>query len=741
MALVNFNHQVPPAPTARASKVLFIYEPTQKPYLGLLKMCVIEVMKSKKHEFKLEFAASTGLDAPLLGQIGAQYGSVIITCPATAALVAPAGISFSEACGSIYKNKFLILPDPHHIKAVPHGKFLVERYLDKIFNPEKFLKFPEFKWRKLSAKEDFENFLHLAETEAIFAAFDIETIKRYRGISCFGMAMLLRDGRIFVGVVDCEDDDFLERVGKLARSKVRKTAQNGIYDNLYHLRWNIPVENYVHDTAAYMHSYLCELPKDLGFLGSFFLRNFEYWKHEGQSPKSKEEYLTYNAKDCYATLCTAIAQMLEAPKYAKDNFIINFPRIFPCILMSAHGILVDEGIRDEVRLEAEMELQRLENEMAVMTSIEGFNSGSWQQVTKLFLALGVKLKSTEEKDLLAVAARHPLYEIFVERILEIRGLKKAIGTYYKAELLDGLLMYDLIPYGTETGRFASKKSSFWCGANVQNQPPYAKCYLMAPEGWEICETDNEQSESRTTAYISGDVALQTTLESGRDFHSQNSVLFFGADYEVARKKQEDGSDSPMRALAKRINHAVSYNMGANEFVRNAGHRVMELARRLLGLSPYWSHKQIAEYLIGLFDKAYPKVRNEFQADVIREITFTKMLRGATGWTRRFFRDPNTNKPALNAAVAHGPQSLSVQILNEGLLKLYIKILDGLPIRLLAQVHDSVLKLRKIGDDASLAIAKECMNTPTPVKGKILRIPTATKISGKYWAKRKTKKAA
>lgn len=738
MALVNFQHQIPPAPTARSQRILFLYSPTQKPYLGLLKMVIIENLKEKRHSFKLEFASSQGMEPQLLGQIAAQFAYVVITCPAAASMVCPPDISFSEACGSIYKNKYLILPDPHHIKAVPHGKFVIERFLDKIFHPEKFIKFPKFQWRKLSAQEDFENFLQLAQTEAIFAAFDIETVKRNRGISCFGMAMLLRDGRIFVGVVDCTDDDFLERAGKLARSRVPKTAQNGIYDNLYHLRWNIPVENYVHDTAAWMHSLYCELPKDLGFLGSFFLRDFEYWKFEGKAAKSKEDYLTYNAKDCYATLCTAIAQLVEAPKYAKNNFIINFPRIFPCILMSAHGMLVDEDVRTDVRLEAETELQRLENEMAVMTSIPGFNSGSWQQVEKLFLALGVKLKSTEEKDLLAVAARHPLYEIFVDRILEIRGLKKAIGTYYKAELLDGVLFYDLIPYGTETGRFASKKSSFWCGANIQNQPPYAKCYLMAPEGWEICETDNEQSESRTTAYISGDVALQQTLESGRDFHSQNAVLFFGSEYEVARKKQEDGSDSPMRALAKRINHAVSYNMGENEFVRNAGHRVMELARRLLGLSPYWSHKQIAQYLIGLFDKAYPKVRNDFQRDVIREITFTKMLVGATGWTRRFFRDPNTNKPALNAAVAHGPQSLSVQILNEGLLKLYIKVLDGLPIRLLAQVHDSVLKLRKIGDDASLAIAKECLYTPTQVKGKTLVIPTATKVSGKYWAKRKKK---
>ena len=721
------------------TKVLCLFNDYQKPWLSAVKKEIVGLISKETHKWKIDFASSTGLEEQLLGQIAVRYDWVLLLCPTAATMVTPHGISFAQAGGSLYRKKFLVLMDPQHLFTVPHGKFVMSRYLSKVFAPQIFMEFPAFKWRKLQSKEDFENFLQIMREDAVFASCDIETVKKNLGISVIGFSLLLRDGTITTGVLDCENEDFHYRMKLLCDTKVAKTAQNGIYDNLYLLRWNTPMRNYAHDTAAFMHSWYCELDKDLGSLGAFFLRDFSFWKHEAAQSNSRDDYLEYNAKDCYSTLCIAIAQLREAPAWAKQNFIINFPRVFPCIYMSAHGVLVDEKMRNEVRLEAETELHMLEQQLCTMTSIPNFNSGSSQQVLKLFKALGVRIESSDEKMLQVVASKHPLYERFVDTILEIRGLRKAISTYYNAELLGGVLYYDLIPYGTETGRLASKKSSYWCGAQIQNQPPYAKCYLMAPEGWEIAETDNEQSESRCTAYIAPDENLQRTLESGKDFHSQNAVLFFGASYDEAKKKQEDGSDSPVRAMSKRINHAVSYNMGANEFVRNAGAKRMEEARTLLSLSPHWSHKEIAEYLISLFDRAYPNVRGSFQQDVKREIAFTKMLVGATGWTRRFFRDPSTNKMALNSAIAHGPQSLSVQIINEGMMKMYRKIVeDGVAIRMLAQVHDSMVYLTKIGDDASKRIAIECMDTPVMVKGKKLYIPTSTKVTGKYWAKRKKK---
>ena len=43
---------------------------------------------------------------------------------------------------------------------------------------------------------------------------------------------------------------------------------------------------------------------------------------------------------------------------------------------------------------------------------------------------------------------------------------------------------------------------------------------------------------------------------------------------------------------------------------------------------------------------------------------TKKLVSPLGWTRYFFNDPRASKPALNSAVAHSPQNLSVSIINK-----------------------------------------------------------------------------
>ncbi len=734
----------------KRTKVLFIFGDEYRPFLVALKKEIVSTLGNKSPHYQIDFASSSGLTKETLDAAAKSYDYVGVACPATATFICPDGISFHDAAGSLYGNKFLILSDPQHIFTVPYGAFLLRRYLSKIFSPESWVLFPEFTWRRLDTPENFEAFYALAQT-AVFIAVDIETIRKHNAIDCVGFALLGADGSITTGVLDCADDNFFARLRKLLAAPVPKTFQSGLYDNQYFLRWNSPCDNWVHDTSYFFHSWYAEMEKDLGFLAGFFIRNFEYWKQENRKAQSKEDRHRYNAKDAYATLCIAIAQLTEAPGWVRQNFTINFPRVFPCLYMSLHGLRVNEDIRASVAAERAEILAREEKSLQIMTSVEAFNAGSPQQVAKLFQVFGITTK-TGEKELLNLGTKHPLLQRFTEKILAVREQKKAISSYLNPsapdKLTDGRLMYKVDPCGTETGRMASQKSSFWGGIQIQNQPPYAKCYIEADTtecangeaaiSWVFGEIDNEQSESRTTAYLAEDESLIATLESGRDFHSTNAVKFFGADYETTKKRMEDGSDSPLRALAKRINHAVSYNMGPAMFVFQAGGPMMELARRELKLPIHMNHLQIAEYLIALFDRSYPKVRHAFQDGVKREISFTKKLVGATGWTRYFFSDPSLSKPALNAAVAHGPQSLSVQIINDGLMRIWTElVLAGEPVRILAQIHDSIFFQVPVGRKEELfAKVKNCMNNAVTVRGRVLLIPTAMKDCGQFWAKRK-----
>ena len=109
-----------------------------------------------------------------------------------------------------------------------------------------------------------------------------------------------------------------------------------------------------------------------------------------------------------------------------------------------------------------------------------------------------------------------------------------------------------------------------------------------------------------------------------------------------------------------------------------------------------------------------------------------MLKSPLGWTRFFFGDISKNHAMLRGAVAHGPQNLSVSILNIGLWKVWqlVKKEKG-AIRLKAQIHDSVLfQYKKDRSDLRQQVL-ECLDNPVEIHGRVMRIPIDCKI-GSNW---------
>ena len=99
--------------------------------------------------------------------------------------------------------------------------------------------------------------------------------------------------------------------------KAPKVLQNGKYDHLYLARWSAPIYNWMYDTVTMFHCWYCEMPKDLAFLGAFFIRKIQYWKDLAQT-NDKYEYYRYNALDTYGTLLVAMEWLQQAPKWAKE---------------------------------------------------------------------------------------------------------------------------------------------------------------------------------------------------------------------------------------------------------------------------------------------------------------------------------------------------------------------------------------------------------------------------------------
>lgn len=625
------------------------------------------------------------------------------------------------------------------------GAFVLNNYCEKL-SKGGLVKGDQFRWEFVTP-QNLEQIKAIAES-SFLCAVDIETSRDGLKITSCAYTFGVKESNGAISthtfVVQCNANTFpfcLDAIGILNATKVPKVMQNGQYDCTYFIRWNLPITNYIFDTQNLMHCMFPELPKDLSFISGFFLENFRFWKDE-----AGENLYEYNGKDTWNTFWTWIGMNAYIIKnncqYAWVNYKIEFPIIFPAISCGLEGFAVDEEIRQDLRAKEVIKSDEAAGRLRYLIDEPNFNPGSAKQVGELMLAVGYKLgKGTDKKELTKWKDNNPLYAPLVDSIWKYRGAEKAISTYFDMALLDGRLLYELNPAGTETGRMSSKGSNLWAGTNIQNIPQYARAMCHADEGWMLGAVDKSQSESYCTGYISQDENLIHAVTTSPDFHCQNASMFFGIPFEelfdaVVMKVLNKG----VRTVAKKVNHGANYNMGADVLQETMGVLALLEAQRLLRLPPFMKTLDVAGYLLSRFDATYPTIRGAWYDSVIKEIETTgKLYIAATGWTRRTFLRPRRTKLDLNAAVAHKPQSLSVQLVNKAFLKVWRELQLGKykgKFRLKAQVHDEIVFQTKpeILDQATEDVA-DIMVIPTVVEGRTMTIPS-TIATGYYWSEAK-----
>lgn len=708
--------------------ILFLGTPEDRAYMHIFKSCV-----------RGDGAVKTNLDgcsylpqAELLAK-KANTNLVVSSCEKLLASVlslkkAP---KLSDYAGSMISRngiQYLFITPLIQLVTTKTGKFLTTRYLSKYTNPQSWFRMPAFKWTLLShsnVTEYFESF-----KTALLIGIDIETKQEFARIDCISFTALFPDMTTQTVVLELTDMWAVTWMRKFCwELQAAKVFQNGKYDIAYLTRFGAPVYNYMLDTAAMMHCTYSELPKSLDALAVFWIWDGMYWKDLAKTG-DRYEYFKYNALDSWNTVLIAIAWLLTAPEYAKRNYLMEFPLVFPTHLCDMTGIQ-----RDMTRLDTEYKKrvaseEGMHNRLQAMTW-KNFNPGSPVQVKNLLKAIGCEdLTSTDEKNLKKAALRHPLNGRILNLILDIRGERKLISTYLSpGKEFRGTILYSLIPWGTDSGRLASQEHHFWCGLQIQNIPAgdSVKKTLKAYEGFKIAECDLEQAESRDTAYISGDTALIHAVESDHDFHSLNCSAFFGIPYEqiytdVEYYDQEGNHfpagviNKPLRNLSKRVNHGANYNMGPNTLVETMGEDKVYEAARLLKLPRFWPLKKIAEHLLASFHKTYPTIRNRYYKYVIETVMATRLLVGATGWTRYCFGNPKENKLDLNSYVAHCPQSLNAMKLNKAFMRVFYEIALPNPedFRLNAQIHDSILFQFREGRVDLAHKVQELMHVTIPI---------------------------
>lgn len=161
--------------------------------------------------------------------------------------------------------------------------------------------------------------------------------------------------------------------------------------------------------------------------------------------------------------------------------------------------------------------------------------------------------------------------VFLDSLLELRGLEKMYKTYIKGwhektqddDRLHGRFLIN----GTTSGRLSSAEP------NAQQIPktsvdPNIKKQLVAPKGTLYIASDFSQAELRIMAHLSGDETYLNAFNSGQDPHLAIAATKYHVPYEEALKIYEDENHPDhkiwkvRRKQAKQIVFGLIYGIGA-----------------------------------------------------------------------------------------------------------------------------------------------------------------------------------
>lgn len=480
----------------------------------------------------------------------------------------------------------------------------------------------------------------------------------------------------------------------------------------------------------------------------------------GQLPvglKAFDQYQCYNALDASVT-AQLVEPMLEQ---ANSNHLLTYNREMRlqalCLEMSSKGLPVSQmramELLYELRKEADRALAVLHklcdavwaphlNPNSPLATANFFYEHmqfpviyQWDYKTK-------QRKRGANRDALEkLRAYHPSAVPFVNAILAYREAVKLAGVFKKGLEPSGVLRCNFSPSGTETGRLSSQRNVYGRGTNAQNLNDRVRQVVEAPPGYALVYVDLKTGESYAVGYLSGDRAYIEACQSG-NVHVGVAKLIWpelgwkgGVRYERALADRTFYRDFSYYDMSKRGGHATNY-YGAPPTVA--------------------SHLKVPKALIEAFQlsyySAFPGIRT-WQLDTIARVQRDGVLVTPLSRERRFWgraSDPATHREAI----AHVPQSIIADVINEGLMQVQhwllkeIPHVHNLPVRLgggvrytraglLAQVHDAGLFLLP-QSEADAIIPELLQRLEYPVDfGPLgeMRIPAEASV-GRRWSKAK-----
>nr|UVX64087.1 MAG: DNA polymerase family A [Bacteriophage sp.] len=336
--------------------------------------------------------------------------------------------------------------------------------------------------------------------------------------------------------------------------------------------------------------------------------------------------------------------------------------------------------------------------------------------------------STDEETLtnlrLTIKKQDSPKAIFLDKLLELRGLEKMYKTYiygWWEKVQDDCRLHGRYNiHGTDSNRFSS------ADPNMQQIPktsvdPNIKKQLVAPPGYLYMAFDYSQAELRMMAHLSGDETYLDAFAKGADPHLGIAAAKYGVSIEEASKIYEDENHpdhklwKTRRKQAKQIAFGLIYGIGEALLA-------VKLSDPKAGIivTKEEAHKEMAEF----FEK-HPKILKfkEKQEKFLRKHGYYTQLFGTK---RRLPQIYSNDKQEVAYAIRLGLnfpcQGAAANMTNFGAILVYWLMRQGKLPRMLevATVHDAAYFYSK----------PEYINTWTVFKiWDILRNPSTKKYFG------------
>ncbi|TJX66938.1 bifunctional 3'-5' exonuclease/DNA polymerase [Soehngenia saccharolytica] len=390
-------------------------------------------------------------------------------------------------------------------------------------------------------------------------------------------------------------------------------------------------------------------------------------------------------------------------------------------IMKYNGILVDKSAMLKKQAEAAEKIVSIRKEIAgIIGNVEiGANASTSAFKKYLFVDLGLPVMKTTAKHQEAAddetmillkewceSNRPELARLF-ELVQEYRKWGKLKSTY-----IDGYLRFidedtgrihpELMPLGTETGRFASRNPNMQNCPQKDNDPIGVRKFIIAPEGKAILSLDFSQIELRVGAFYCRDKCMLETYRTGGDIHAQTTSVIYRIPFEEAADKNAPHYKE-RRTIAKNCNFGVFYGLFPTGLQRTLKFKA--------GLNPTLSE---CETIIQNLKSGYPGLA-KWQDEVKKRAAVSCYTETWLG-RRRYLLGIRSSDWGKKSFAERCALNTPIQGTAADILKLACgRIISGLPERLwlkpILQIHDElVFELPEDKVDEAVAFIKKCMET-------------------------------